>query len=112
MIEAAGGIDVLAKPGDHSEVVTWDEVRAAEPDVVVVMPCGYYLDQALAEAEKYGTELAGLGATAIHAVDAAASFSRPGPRLADGTELLAATLHPDADVPSTPLRSAPVPLPL
>jgi iron complex transport system substrate-binding protein len=110
MIDAAGGIDVLAKPGDHSRVVSWEEVRAAEPDVVVVMPCGYYLDQVLAEATTYSTELAALGASAVHAVDAAASFSRPGPRLADGVELLARALHPGAEVASTPLRSAPVPL--
>jgi iron complex transport system substrate-binding protein len=110
MIEAAGGTDVLAEPGDHSRVVSWEEVRTAEPDVVVVMPCGLYLDEALAEGGRHARELAELGARETHAVDAAASFSRPGPRLADGVELLAAVLHPEADVAATPLRSAPVDL--
>jgi iron complex transport system substrate-binding protein len=110
MIDAAGGIDVLAEPGDHSRVVSWEEVRAAEPDVVVVMPCGLYLDEALAEATAHASDLASLGAGEVHAVDAAASFSRPGPRLTDGVELLAAALHPGADVAATPLRSARVPV--
>ncbi len=108
MIEAAGGVDVLARPGERSRVVSWQEVRDAEPDLVVVMPCGLYCDEASAEARRHLDELAGLGAGSIHAVDAAASFSRPGPRLADGVELLAALLHPDAEVATTPLRSEPV----
>ena len=108
MIEAAGGTDVLAEPGAHSRVVTWEEVRNAEPDVVLVMPCGLYVDEALAEAERHREELAALGARAVHAFDAAASFSRPGPRLADGVELLAAVLHPGVDVAATELRSVAV----
>jgi iron complex transport system substrate-binding protein len=106
MIAAAGGIDVLASPGERSRVVTAEEVRAAEPDVVVVMPCGLYCDEAIAEAELHRELLAGLGAAEIHAVDAAASFSRPGPRLADGVELLAAILHPETGPAATELRSA------
>lgn len=108
MIDAAGGIDVLAEAGERSRVVSWEEVGAARPDVVAVMPCGLYLDEAVAEAEGHAGELAALGAREVHAFDAAASFSRPGPRLADGVELLAAVLHPGAEVASTPLRSAPV----
>jgi iron complex transport system substrate-binding protein len=82
-------------PGEHSEQRTWDEVRAAQPEVVVVMPCGYDADRALAEAEEYADELASLGARRVVAVDAAAYFSRPGPRLVDGLELLGHILHPD-----------------
>lgn len=104
MIDAAGGIDALARAGEHSRVVTWEEVREAEPDVVVVMPCGLYCDEALAEAKLHIADLRALGADSIHAVDAAASFSRPGPRLADGVELLGAILHPEAGVAETPLR--------
>ena len=105
MIDAAGGIDVLASPGERSRVVSAEEVRAAEPDVIVVMPCGLYCDEALAEATRHRELLAGLGAAQIHAVDAAASFSRPGPRLADGVELLAAILHPETGPAATELRS-------
>ena len=95
LIEYAGGFDALGLPGEHSEQRSWDEVRAAEPEVVVVMPCGYDADRALAEAETFGAELASLGARRIVAVDAAGLFSRPGPRLIDGIELLAHVLHPD-----------------
>jgi len=95
LIEYAGGTDVLGMPGEHSQQRSWDEVRAAEPEVVVVMPCGYGADRALEEAEAYADELASLGARRIVAVDAAAHFSRPGPRLVEGLELLGHLLHPD-----------------
>src|SRR5262245_21192629 len=95
LIDYAGGFDVLGLPGEHSEQRSWDEVRAAEPEVVVVMPCGYDADRALEEAESYADELASVGARRIVAVDAAAHFSRPGPRLIEGLELLGHILHPD-----------------
>jgi iron complex transport system substrate-binding protein len=101
LIEYAGGLDVLGLPGEHSEERSWEEVAAAQPEVVVCMPCGYDADRALAEAEAYADALAALGARRIVAVDAAAYFSRPGPRLVDGLELLAHVLHPDR-VPDTP----------
>jgi iron complex transport system substrate-binding protein len=59
-----------------------------------VMPCGYDADRAAREAATYSEVLAGLGAREVYAVDAAASFSRPGPRLVDGVELLARLLDP------------------
>jgi iron complex transport system substrate-binding protein len=95
LIEYAGGVDVLGMPGEHSEQRSWDDVRAAQPEVVVVMPCGYDADRALEEAESYADELASLGARRVVAVDAAAHFSRPGPRLVEGLELLGHILHPD-----------------
>jgi iron complex transport system substrate-binding protein len=95
LIEYAGGIDPLGLPGEPSEQRTWDEVRAAEPEVVVVMPCGYDADRAREEAEAYADELAALGARRVVAVDAAAHFSRPGPRLIEGLEVLGHVLHPD-----------------
>ena len=101
LIEYAGGEDVLGLPGEHSEVRTWEEVAAAQPDVVVVMPCGYDAERSLEEAYEFGDELAELGAGKIVAVDAAAYFSRPGPRLIDGLEVMAHVLHPDR-VPEAP----------
>ncbi len=95
LIEYAGGEDVLGLPGERSEERTWDEVAAAAPDIVLVMPCGYDAPRALAEAETYRDRLASLGAGEVLAVDAAAWFSRPGPRLVDGLEVLAHALHPD-----------------
>ena len=101
LIEYAGGVDVLGLPGEHSKVRSWDEIAAAGPEVIVVMPCGYDAERALEEARAFQDELAAVGARRIVAVDAAAYFSRPGPRLVDGLELMAHILHPDR-VPETP----------
>ena len=95
LIELAGGLDALGFPGEHSEQTTWEAVAAAEPEVVVCMPCGYDAQRSLQEAEQFAAELRALGARRVVAVDAAAYFSRPGPRLVDGLELLAHILHPD-----------------
>jgi iron complex transport system substrate-binding protein len=94
LIEYAGGEDVLGLPGEHSEERTWDEVRASSPDVVVVMPCGFDAELAYREAEMHRDELVSVGAGDVVAVNAAAYFSRPGPRLVDGLELMAHILHP------------------
>jgi len=95
LVEFAGGEDVLGFPGENSQQCTWDAVTAASPDVVVVMPCGYDAEIAHREAEMHRDELAAIGAGEIVAVDAAAYFSRPGPRIIDGLELLAHILHPE-----------------
>jgi iron complex transport system substrate-binding protein len=95
LIGLAGGEDVLGMAGEHSTVHRWDDIAAAQPDLVVVMPCGYDADRAREEALAHERELASLGAGEIVAVDAAAYFSRPGPRLIDGLELLAHVLHPE-----------------
>jgi iron complex transport system substrate-binding protein len=94
LIELAGGEDVLGLPGERSETVSWDALARTRPDVVVAMPCGYDAPRAHAEAERHADELARLGARLVAAVDASAYFSRPGPRLIDGLELLAQILHP------------------
>ena len=77
-------------------------MEAVSPDVVVVMPCGCDAARAAEEAEAHRDRLDAVGAGQIVAVDAGALFSRPGPRLIDGLELLAAILHPDrvADLPA------------
>ena len=102
MIELAGGEDVLGLPGEKSRTAEWAEVDAASPEVVVSMPCGYYAEQAAAETMRWRRHLDLLGARVI-AVDAAAYFSRPGPRLVDGVELLGHLLHPEL-VPAPPTR--------
>jgi iron complex transport system substrate-binding protein len=94
MIELAGGEDILGLPGERSRTAEWAELEAAAPEVVLAMPCGYYAEQAAAEAVRHPERLAGLGARVV-AVDAAAYFSRPGPRLVEGIELLGHLLHPD-----------------
>jgi iron complex transport system substrate-binding protein len=102
MIDLAGGEDVLGLPGERSRTVSWEEIEAVAPEVVIAMPCGLYAEEAAAEAQRHRERLAALGARVV-AVDAAAYFSRPGPRLVDGVELLGHILHPDL-VPAPPTR--------
>ena len=109
LIEMAGGEDVLGFAGEPSRVATWEEVAAAAPEVVVVMPCGYDAARALVEAEEFAGRLRSVGAGQVVAVNASAYFSRPGPRLIDGLELLAHILHPDR-VPSAPAEALAVDL--
>lgn len=94
MIDLAGGEDVLGMPGEPSVEQPWEVAIAAKPDVVIVMPCGRTTDQAYKEARLRWDQLAALGADRVIAVDASAYFSRPGPRLVAGVELLSALLHP------------------
>lgn len=94
MIEVAGGREMLGHAGGRSEQLDWATVQASAADHVVVLPCGWGLDRAEAEAAAHAERLRGIGAANIHVTDAAASFSRPGPRLIDGVELLAHLLHP------------------
>jgi iron complex transport system substrate-binding protein len=91
MVELAGGESVLGAAGQKSVRVTWDDVAAARPDVVVVAPCGY--DRAGAQAQ--ADAVAGLlpAGVRVHAVDADGMWARPGPRLVDGAEELASVLH-------------------
>ncbi len=109
LIEYAGGEDVLGFAGESSEERSWAEVAAAQPDVVLVMPCGYDLSFAHREAEMHRDELAAVGAGEVVAVDAASYFSRPGPRIVDGLELLASILHPEL-VPDAPAQALTVEL--
>jgi iron complex transport system substrate-binding protein len=99
LIEYAGGFDVLGHPGEPSFETDWETVAAAEPEVVIVMPCGFDAHGSLAQARAHADRLAALRANRVVAVDASAYFSRPGPRLVDGLELLAHVLHP-AQVPA------------
>jgi len=94
MIEAAGGVPLLGETGQRSRRVTWEAIHAAAPDVVVAAPCGFDRDGATALA----SQLVGSGVlpagVPVHPVDANASWARPGTRLVDGVEELAAILHP------------------
>jgi iron complex transport system substrate-binding protein len=94
MIEAAGGLPLLGASGEKSRRVTWDEVYAARPELVVVAPCGFDRagSQALADQLVAGAALP--AGVPVVAVDANASWARPGTRLVDGVEELAAILHP------------------
>jgi len=98
MITAAGGVDVIASAGDSSRRLTWEQVEAADPDVVIVMPCGYdeagaHAQMALAAGGPAWQRLRAVRSGRVHPVDANGCFSRPGPRLVDGIERLAEIFH-------------------
>jgi iron complex transport system substrate-binding protein len=114
MIAAAGGTDVVAQPGDRSARLAWGRVQAADPDLIVAMPCGF--DEAGARAQVAAMAgrpewetLRAVRAGRVHPVDANGCFSRPGPRLVDGVERLAAIFHHPDDSPAKP-TSRPVPM--
>jgi iron complex transport system substrate-binding protein len=109
LIEYAGGIDMLGLPGEHSPQVMWEDVVAARPEVIVAMPCGYDAQTAWREAELHVDALRATGARRVVAVDGGAYFSRPGPRLVEGLELLAHVLHPDL-FPRAPAEALELPL--
>ena len=96
MVALAGGEPVLGRAGDKSRRVTWDDVHAARPEVVVVAPCGYDLAGATALKDELVDSGVLPDGVPVHAVDANASWARPGTRLVDGVEELAALLHPSA----------------
>jgi iron complex transport system substrate-binding protein len=95
MIELAGGEDTFGKPGQKSPQVEWEQLQGLDPDIVVSMPCGWYLEDSKAQALENRGRLDSLGARHLFAVDAASTFSRPGPRLVDGVELLGHLFHPE-----------------
>jgi iron complex transport system substrate-binding protein len=104
LVELAGGENVLGMPGEHSIRVDWDDVRAAEPDLLVLAPCGYTAVRAAEEPFP-----ADVARRAV-AVDANAYYARPAPRVVEGARQLAHLLHPgelpDPRVPAIELRTA------
>ncbi|MGH8825802.1 MAG: cobalamin-binding protein [Jiangellaceae bacterium] len=90
LVSAAGGEPVASRPGTRSVETTWTDLAGAAPDVVVVAPCGFHLDGAEAQARAV---LDRLPAVPVWAIDADGIVVRPGPRLVDGVETLAAVLH-------------------
>lgn len=100
LVEIAGGVEVLGRPGGDSVRTDWEALDRARPEVLVVACCGWPLERAVEEWRRIGAhpDVARLepvrnGRVAV--CDGSAFFSRPGPRLVDSAELLAALLHPD-----------------
>ncbi len=100
MIDAAGGVDCLGVAGRPSRRVDWDEVVAQDPDVILVAPCGFDVSKGIGEVSLL-TELPGWSSLSavrnggVFVVNSNAYFTRSGPRLVDGVEILARILHPD-----------------
>lgn len=100
MVRIAGGVDELSREGRDSVRITWDDVLAWAPDVLILMPCGNHLDKVIQLAPKLQSlpkweELPAVRDGRVYAVDASSYFARPGPRVIQGTELLAHLIHPD-----------------
>ena len=101
LIEAAGGDNLFGATGKHSDWMQWQELAAADPDVILVAPCGYGLDRCLEElpllqAKPGWADLKAVRSGRVYFADGNACFNRPGPRLADSAEIIAEVLHPEA----------------
>jgi iron complex transport system substrate-binding protein len=107
MVEHAGGADVMGRAGEPGYRTTWEKIFDAAPEVAVLMPCGYHLEQVVGEFRRMNLppawgELPAVKRGRALAVDASSYFSRPGPRLADGVEILGAAIHPERAAKSLP----------
>jgi len=91
MVALAGGHDPLGRPGEDSVRIAWDDVERAAPELIVVSPCGFRL----AESAELARRLPRIPGARVYAVDANAYYARPGPRVAEGVELLGHLFHPD-----------------
>jgi iron complex transport system substrate-binding protein len=106
-VRRAGGWDLLGADGERAVATSWDAVRDVDPEMLVLMPCGYHLPETVAEWDRtprpaWFGELSAVRQGQVFAVDGSAYFSRPGPRVIDGIELLAEIFDPDAFVDVAP----------
>jgi iron complex transport system substrate-binding protein len=106
LVKLAGGVDVLGRERGESVRVSWEEVVAAAPEVLVIMPCGFNLEQTMkqiwsvfgfqkSEAARRFFDLPAVSNGRVYAVDANSYFARPGPRVVEGAQLLARLIHPE-----------------
>lgn len=101
MVRLAGGVELLGRTHDHGRRIAWRDVASANPDKMILMPCGFDADRAVKEAGPVLGQAAVMGTNAgrageIYTGDGMAYFSRPGPRIVEGIETLAHILHPKA----------------
>lgn len=101
MVACAGGVDVLGASGSPSEQITWEQVQEAKPDVLIIMPCGFSIARTKQEMSRLTKrpgwkKLPAVKHGAVFLADASSYFNRPGPRLIDGIEMLAACFHPSS----------------
>jgi iron complex transport system substrate-binding protein len=107
MVDIAGGVEVAGRSGEESRKVGWSEVAARDPEVVVLIPCGFGVERAISDVGlltrlEGWNDISAVRAGEVYAADGSSYFSRPGPRLVDGLEMLAKMVHPEVfgwDVP-------------
>jgi iron complex transport system substrate-binding protein len=100
LVELAGGVNLFGEAGQHSPWMTWDDLVRRDPDVIVVLPCGFDLERTLAElpvllSRPEWTRMKAVRTGRVWAADGNAYFNRPGPRLVEALEMLAAAIHPE-----------------
>lgn len=100
MVRIAGGVDLLGREGRDSVRITWYEVRDLAPEVIIIMPCGFNLEQTISQCHQLFTcegwfDVPAVRRGRVFAVDANSYFARPGPRVLEGTELLGHLIHPE-----------------
>ncbi|MEP7292431.1 MAG: cobalamin-binding protein [Chloroflexota bacterium] len=100
LVELAGGVELFGKAGEHSPWIDWGDLWAADPDVIIVLPCGFGIERALAEMPALVKHpgwktLRAIREGRVYITDGNQYFNRPGPRLVESLEILAEILHPD-----------------
>lgn len=100
LVRLAGGLPMLSQTGHHSPWINWNELVKADPEVIILMPCGYDIEQTIRESRvlfehSFWPLMRAVKTGRVYAVDGNQYFNRPGPRLADSVEILAEILHPD-----------------
>lgn len=109
-IRRSGGWDLLGREGEKAVASTWQAIHEVDPEMLILMPCGFHLAETVAQWERtpkppFWHELEAVRRGQVFAVDGSAYFSRPGPRVIDGMELLAEIFDPDGFVETSPLGS-------
>jgi iron complex transport system substrate-binding protein len=109
-IRRAGGWDVLGREGDRSVETTWDAIRDVDPEMLILMPCGYHVGDAAREWKRterpsFWHDLDAVRRGQVFVVDGSAYFSRPGPRVIDGLAILAEIFDPDGFEEISPVGS-------
>ena len=99
LVNIAGGVSILAEPGKHSPYVQWDDIRLQNPDIIIVMPCGFPIERTLKEIDVLlqlpgFSELKAVKNNRVYIADGNQYFNRPGPRIVDSIEILAEIIHP------------------
>lgn len=119
MVRIAGGVDEISREGSDSVRISWDDVLAWSPEILVLMPCGFHLEKAVTLAEKLSAlprwqEIPAVRSGRVFVVDASSYFARPGPRVVEGIELLAHLFHPETfawqDEPCAYRKLCPLPV--
>jgi iron complex transport system substrate-binding protein len=100
LVELAGGHPLVEVPGQHAPTMAWEAFVATDPDIIVLMPCGFDLDRAREATEQLAQrseweQLQAVRNNRVYLTDGNQYFNRPGPRLVDSLEILAEIIHPD-----------------